>query len=283
LQRPKVLRRTYWGLVFAWSLLGTGYFFFLPQYSEDRFGVYALIICGMLAMLFASIFLIEKQKITFQLSKPLSMFVLGVIGYTSILFSFYLLFKRFQMSYVYEFLIPLTILAGVFLVQAFRHKLLRLITLTLITLSYSLSFFVVAGPWGDGDIIQNKHFRRHSVQTIQEVTKIIKAEVPENEELFSGNTLFAANSGLRLANDIAHPQYDYRDHSSSEKQEDLYTYLVEHNIMYAVYDYKMDYFYFEKNPVIRTYITNSFEVIYRDEENDISLLKKKEEVNPIEL
>jgi hypothetical protein len=200
--------------------------------------------------------------------------LLAIIGYGVVLLFFYTLFKRFSVGYVVEFLLPLHILAGYALCVYWKHMVTRVLASVIIVSSFVLSFSVLAGTTQNPVIIRDYHYRRHPVNAIVNASTFIQQQIPADQEIFSGNTIFAANSNYRLVMDLAHPQFDYHDFPSKKKQKALLNYLIKNDIHYVVEDYKMQFFFYKRNPLIEEYIDTHFHTVYYDTKNSIRILQK---------
>lgn len=274
LVRYRFLRYATWGIFFFWIAVAAGYFYrSLALYGNMDF-LYIIIITLSLLGYIILVILIESQGLNLINDRRSSSLLILIFTYLFTLLAFYFLFLRFHTGYTYEFLLPLHIIGGYAVYHLAKNKMTKVVTYALCFLSVAISASIFTGSYSNQNIIVNYHFRRHSVAAVYSVTDFIMKTVPSEQEIFSGNTLFASNSDRRLVMNISHPQYDYHDYPTKKKERELLKYLKDNNVQYAVYDYKMEYFYYENNKKLRNFLTKSFYPIYTDAENNILVLKK---------
>lgn len=198
-----------------------------------------------------------------------------VLVYFAILSLFYLVFNRYYASYVYELLLLMVCASASILIHYAKRLSIIVPSTILYLLSMGVGSIILFSPIKDSTLISSYHFRHHTPDVIYTISEKIAQLTHPKEEVFSGNTLFVANANRKLAMGIAHPEFDYRDYPTPEKEEELLNYLKNDSIQYAIIDYKIRFFYFKKNLRIKKYIHKHFEPVYVDAENDIRIVKKK--------
>ncbi|MCW1930184.1 MAG: hypothetical protein KIH62_002600 [Candidatus Kerfeldbacteria bacterium] len=273
LARTRAARYGLWAIYTAllgYIIHGLVQFEQIQHASSLRWAAVVCIGISALSSVIYTLYLSIKNKITSTHSR----FLWAVWSYFSILIAFYTVFNRYYVSYVYELLLCFVLLATYVCIQCLNNRIL-LSTLCIGILTSSLiAFFIFFPATRDNLLIEKYHFRNHSIESITKISGFIAGSTQPHEEIFSGNTIFVANANRILAMNISHPEFDYHDYPTEEKEEKLLNYLQQDSIQYAILDYKMRFFYFEKNKRIKKYLRNFFTPVYIDSANDIQILKK---------